>query len=140
MEAWFGRRIDVEIEVCAGGFLKRKPGGGLDYISPLPAPFAYGSVVGEEGGDGDPLDAIVLGWPGRAGERVEVGVVGVVRFIDRGLRDDKLVTHPLGVIGPAERRRVERFFVWYPTFRRWLDRFRGRGRTDVRVESVSWAG
>ena len=51
--------VDVVIEVPRD-FLKRGTTGHVDFVSPLPCPFNYGSVpiVGLEG---DLLDALVLG-------------------------------------------------------------------------------
>ena len=53
--------VEVVIEVPRGSFLKRGSTGRVDFISPLPCPFNYGSVPGYIGLDGDLLDALVLG-------------------------------------------------------------------------------
>jgi inorganic pyrophosphatase len=45
----------------------------------------------EDGGDGDPLDVIVLGPALPRGAIVAVELVGVLRMLDRGERDDKLL-------------------------------------------------
>ncbi|MDH3832481.1 MAG: hypothetical protein OEU48_12475, partial [Gammaproteobacteria bacterium] len=45
-------RLDVIIEIPRGSFLKRGSSGELDFISPLPCPYNYGSVenyIGLEG-------------------------------------------------------------------------------------------
>lgn len=86
--------MQVRIEAPRGSFVKRRADGRVDYVSPVPVPFNYGSVPGTVGGDGDPLDAIVLGPPLPRGEVVEVEVHGLVRFWDGGRRDDKLVCAP----------------------------------------------
>lgn len=36
--------LDVIIEVPRFSFLKRGPGGHVDFVSPLPCPFNYGAV------------------------------------------------------------------------------------------------
>jgi inorganic pyrophosphatase len=36
--------VEVVIEVPRGSFLKRRSTGHIDFISPLPCPFNYGSV------------------------------------------------------------------------------------------------
>jgi inorganic pyrophosphatase len=51
----------VVIEVPRGSFLKRGSTGHVDFISPLPCPFNYGSVPIYLGLEGDLLDALVLG-------------------------------------------------------------------------------
>ena len=44
--------VEVVIEVPRGSFLKRGSTGRVDFISPLPCPFNYGSVPGYIGLDG----------------------------------------------------------------------------------------
>jgi inorganic pyrophosphatase len=66
--------LDVVIEVPRGSFLKRGSTGRLDFVSPLPCPYNYGSVPQYLGLEGDLLDALVLGPPlaarhARPGER-----------------------------------------------------------------------
>ncbi|HEY2817834.1 MAG TPA: inorganic diphosphatase, partial [Casimicrobiaceae bacterium] len=53
--------VDVVIEIARGSFLKRGSSGHIDFISPLPCPYNYGSVPTHIGLEGDLLDAIVLG-------------------------------------------------------------------------------
>ncbi len=53
--------VDVVIEVPKGSFLKRGSTGHIDFVSPLPCPFNYGSVPKYLGLEGDLLDAVVLG-------------------------------------------------------------------------------
>jgi len=65
-------------------------------ISYLGYPGNYGSIPGtalpkELGGDGDPLDVIVLGQAVPRGEVVDVRVIGVLKMLDGGEQDDKLV-------------------------------------------------
>ena len=53
--------VDVIIEIPRFSFLKRGSKGHIDFISPLPCPFNYGSVPTHLGMEGDLLDALVLG-------------------------------------------------------------------------------
>jgi len=53
--------LDVVVEVPRGSFLKRGSTGKVDFISPVPCPFNYGSVPQYLGREGDLLDAVVLG-------------------------------------------------------------------------------
>ncbi|MCA8942766.1 MAG: inorganic diphosphatase [Planctomycetes bacterium] len=48
-------------------------------------------LAAEEGGDGDPLDVIVLGEPLPRGTVIPVRLVAVLRLLDGGETDDKLV-------------------------------------------------
>lgn len=45
----------------------------------------------ELGGDGDPLDVIVLGPPAERGTVVQAKLIGVLKLLDGGEQDDKLV-------------------------------------------------
>ena len=83
--------VEVIIEIPRGGFLKRGSTGELDFISPFPCPFNYGSIPAFIGLDGDLLDAVVLGPRLPRGTTVKVNAWGAIRMIDRGLYDDKLI-------------------------------------------------
>lgn len=104
--------VEVVIEVPRGSFLKRSSGGAIDFVSPFPCPFNYGSVPAYLGLEGDLLDALVLGGRLSRGTRVRVKVWGAVTLIDRGLADDKLVcsVYPPS---PAQLAWVLRFFRFY---------------------------
>jgi inorganic pyrophosphatase len=119
----------VVIEVPRWSFLKRGSTGNLDFVSPLPCPYNYGSVPGYLGLEGDLLDAVVLGPRLRAGSRVVVYAYGAVGLADRGLYDDKLICarEPLT---PWQRALVILFFRFYGRCKRLLNGLRGRsGRT-----------
>ena len=95
-------------------------------MSPLPCPFNYGSVPGLVGGDGDPLDAVLLGGGLPRGSRARAVVVDVVWFTDEGAIDDKLVCVPVGVADPG-RAVVRWFFTVYAVAKRARALLRGRG-------------
>lgn len=137
-------RVHALIEVPKGGFVKRElhlegePGrlswllgpGRVDYISPLPCPFNYGCAPELPALDGDPADVVVLGPRRPSGSRVDLPVLGVVRFWDAGRPDDKLVASD-GPITPSQRRGVETFFRLYAFARAALNLARGlSGRTE----------
>ena len=113
--------VQVVIEVPRGAFVKRDAEGRIDLVSPIPAPFNYGRVTGVLGGDGEPQDAIVLGPRLPRGHTVRLRVHGVVRFIDRGERDDKWVC---GTEPPSrlQLRAVVGFFHVYARVKRIRDR------------------
>ena len=85
---------DIVVEVVRGSFVKRRADGTVDYVSPIPAPFHYGSVPGTTAADGDPEDVVLLGPPRRRGDRLRARVWGVVHLLDDGRADDKLVCSP----------------------------------------------
>jgi inorganic pyrophosphatase len=119
------QRLEVVIEIPKWGFVKRGSLGAVDFVSPFPCPFNYGSVPEFVGLEGDLLDALVLGPRLARGSRVEVAARGSVGLSDRGMYDDKLVCSG-EVLGPGERERVLRFFRLYGRCKRLLNLLRGR--------------
>jgi len=70
------------------------------HVKYLGYPCNYGMVPGtrlgkELGGDGDPLDVLVLGPALPRGTVTPVQVLGVIRLVDAGEKDDKLVAVPV---------------------------------------------
>jgi inorganic pyrophosphatase len=117
--------VEVVIEIPRGSFLKRGSTGHVDFISPLPCPFNYGSVPSHLGLEGDLLDAVVLGPRLRLGARRRVKAWGAVILTDRGMSDDKLICsdRPLD---PSARHQVLRFFHFYATCKGLLNFWRRR--------------
>lgn len=117
--------VEVLIEVPRGSFLKRGSTGHVDFVSPLPCPFNYGSVPQYVGLEGDLLDAVVLGPRLPFGTRTRVRAWGAVVLTDRGMTDDKLICsrQPLS---PRERQRVLRFFRFYAKCKGLLNLLRQR--------------
>jgi len=124
------------IEVPRGSFVKRElhGGGRVEFVSPVPCPFNYGYVPGLAGLDGDPADAIELGRRLPLGSEVERPVVGVIRFLDAGRRDDKLLLHT-GRPGRRIRLGLRAFFRVYAVARRALNRVQG-ARGVTRFEGI----
>ena len=117
--------VEVVIEIPRWSFLKWGSGGRLDFISPVPCPFNYGSVPNRLGLEGDLLDAVVLGPRLARRTRVRVHVLGAVGLSDRGLYDDKLIcaTAPLR---RSTRVAILAFFWTYGIAKRLLNLIRGR--------------
>jgi inorganic pyrophosphatase len=115
---------EVVVEVPRFSHVKRRDDGAIDFVSPLPCPFNYGSVPGTRSGDGDRIDALLLGPRPPRGARALRKVVGVVRFVDAGALDPKWVCaeHPLG---PRDRVALELFFRVYAIAKGALNRARG---------------
>jgi len=112
-------QLSAEIESPRGSFTKVRSDGRVDFVSPIPVPYNYGFVPGRTGGDGDPLDAIVLGPRLERGQRTHATVLGLVGFVDGGAVDDKVVlgTAPLEL---RWRLSLRGFFVAYTRFKRAL--------------------
>ncbi len=122
--------VEVVIEVPRGSFLKRGSTGHIDFVSPLPCPFNYGSVPAYVGMEGDLLDALVLGPRLPAGTRLRVPAWGAVILTDRGMTDDKLVCSDRPV-SETQRRQILRFFRFYAKCKALLNAWRRRpGRND----------
>jgi inorganic pyrophosphatase len=117
--------LDVVIEIPRGSFLKRGSTGRVDFISPLPCPFNYGSVPAYLGLEGDLLDALVLGPRLSLGTQLRVRAWGAVTLTDRGMTDDKLICSDRAV-NAAERRAVLRFFHFYARCKGLLNAWRRR--------------
>src|SRR6476661_4942990 len=117
--------LDVVIEVPKGSFLKRGSTGRIDFVSPLPCPYNYGSVPQLLGLEGDLLDAVVLGPRLPAGTRVRVRAWGAVTLTDRDMVDDKLICADRAPT-ERERRRVLTFFRFYARCKALLNLWRGR--------------
>lgn len=119
------RSVEVLIEIPRGGLIKPRADGGIDYVSVIPCPFNYGCVPAMDSGDGDPLDAVLLGPTRRRGHREQVPIWGIVRFLDAGETDDKLIC---GATRPTTGQRllVSRFFSVYARAKGALNALRRR--------------
>jgi inorganic pyrophosphatase len=117
--------VEVVIEIPRGSFLKRGSTGHIDFVSPFPCPFNYGSVPQLLGLEGDLLDAVVLGPRLRAGTRLKVPAWGAVILADRGMTDDKLICSH-SPVSEIERQRVLRFFRFYARCKALLNLWRRR--------------
>jgi inorganic pyrophosphatase len=118
-------KLEVIVEIPRGSFLKRGSSGHLDFISPFPCPFNYGSVEKYVGLDGDLLDAVVLGPRLQRGAKVIVQALGAVRLIDRGMHDDKIICSNRP-ISAHQRFFILLFFNIYALCKGVLNFFRGR--------------
>ena len=117
--------VEVIIEIPRGSFLKRGSTGELDFISPFPCPFNYGSIPAFIGLDGDLLDAVVLGPRLPGGTTVKVNAWGAIRMLDRGLYDDKLICSH-SPIPPCKQGLILLFFMIYARAKSLLNLTRGR--------------
>ncbi len=140
--------INVVVEIPAGTVAKwevTKPGGKLAWefkdgkpreVRYLGYPGNYGMLPRtllskESGGDGDPLDAIVLGAAIARGAVVRAKVIGLLKLLDGGEQDDKVLAvldgSPLAEVNtPEEMDRA------YPgvldIVRTWFESYKGPGQ------------
>jgi inorganic pyrophosphatase len=125
------RDVRFRVEVPRGSFVKRRPDGTIDFASPLPCPYNYGSIVGTTAPDGDPLDALVLGPRLSHGTEISTRVWALFGFTDAGTVDLKVVCGPQPLT-ELQRRGIERFFARYALLKRIVHRVRGnRGVTEA---------
>ena len=131
-----GGHVEVLVEAPKWSFIKPDTEGGIDLVSPIPCPYNYGCLPGTISGDGDPIDALILGSSLPRGHRARVEVRAVVHFVDNGDLDPKLVcsTAPLTAFDFA---RLTIFFESYARLKGVVWTLRGdvRGRTFLdRIE------
>ena len=123
----------LAVEIPAGGFTKYEINDdGLVFVDrfqsmPVAYPANYGSMPRTLAGDGDPLDALVLTRePLHPGVLVRFRPVGVLRMVDNGEQDEKIIGVPTDRVDPTyagirdlsdlplvERQRIEAFFRVY---------------------------
>ncbi|WP_303746705.1 inorganic diphosphatase [Stenotrophomonas pigmentata] len=123
----------LAVEIPAGGVIKYELGehGELRvdrFLSmPVAYPANYGSMPQTLAGDGDPLDALVLTrFPIQPGAIVRFRPLGVLRMVDKGEADEKIVGVPVDAVDPTyakvqtlqdlpvmEVQRIEAFFRTY---------------------------
>jgi inorganic pyrophosphatase len=117
--------LEVLIEIPRGSFVKRGSTGQVDFVSPLPCPFNYGSVPQYVGLEGDLLDAVILGPRLPAGSQVRMKAWGAITLRDRGMIDDKLICSHVP-LQPSQRRKLLRFFSFYAICKGMLNFLRRR--------------
>lgn len=110
--------------------------GGVRIVSYLGYPANYGivprAVLGKElGGDGDPLDVLVLGPALPRGAVVEVKVLGLIQLVDGGEKDDKvLAVQKDGPLGDADD--LDELDAEFPgvtaILKTWFENYKGPGK------------
>ena len=125
------RSLQITIDTPKMSFVKYKDDGSVDYISPFPCPFNYGSAPNTISGDGDREDAIYLGKKIQKGHSVTVNVWGVVNFIDKGENDPKYICseEPPTLFNRAV---IRGFFLLFAVMKRGFNRIkRKKGKTEL---------
>ncbi|GAA5543412.1 MULTISPECIES: inorganic diphosphatase [Brucella] len=129
-----GKEFFTAIEIPQGSFTKYEIDDKTGHIvvdryqsMPVIYPANYGSITSTLAGDGDPLDALVYTRePIVPGAIIKVRPIGVLKMIDGGEKDDKIVAVPASDIDPTydnikevadlpkiEQQRLEAFFRVY---------------------------
>lgn len=96
-------------EIPAGGMIKYETDAKTGFIvadrfqsMPVAYPANYGSLTQSLGGDGDPLDVIFYSRaPLQPGTLIKLRPIGVLKMIDGGEVDDKIVAVPTSKIDPT---------------------------------------
>ena len=91
-----GTAAKWEVDKGSGQLIWEMREGQPRVIQYLPYPVNYGFIPStfsdpETGGDGDPLDVLVLGEALPRGALVSVRLIGVIEMMDSGESDDKLI-------------------------------------------------
>jgi inorganic pyrophosphatase len=97
------------IEIPAGGMIKYETDAKTGFIfadrfqsMPVAYPANYGSLTQSLAGDGDPLDVIFYTRaPLQPGTLIKLRPIGVLKMIDGGEKDDKIVAVPTSKIDPT---------------------------------------
>ena len=126
--------VQVVIEIPAGSFTKYELDAKtghifVDRFQSMSVVYLtnYGSIPSTVGPDGDPLDALVITrQPIYPGALIRVRPIGIMKMIDGGDVDDKIVAVPISKLDPTydeiktiddlpaiERSRIEQFFAVY---------------------------
>lgn len=87
------------------------------------------------GGDGDPLDILILGPPITRGSLAECRVIGIIRMLDNGELDDKLIALPAK--GYLENiRTLKNLETDYPGMIEiltiWFENYKGKGQVEIK--------
>lgn len=92
-----GTNAKWEVDKNSGGMHWERKDGRSRVIQYLAYPANYGMIPrtilpSELGGDGDPLDVLLLGPRVERGSVIPARPIGVLRLVDEGERDDKILT------------------------------------------------
>ncbi len=139
-----GTNLKIEYNKADRKFEPDQVNGQDRIIEFLPYPGNYGfipSTLMDEarGGDGDPLDVLVIASSVPTGSLMEVELLGALKLRDQGELDTKLIALPLEkedrIIQPDD---FQDFLIRYDEVRRiieqWFTAYKGRGQ----VEMLGW--
>lgn len=141
-----GTNQKIEYQKSSGGFETDRRDGKIRHIDFLPYPGNYGFVPStvmspENGGDGDPVDVLLICESMPTGSLVEAIPIGALQLLDEGEMDTKVIAIPrdtaLQTLSPKDftdfsirydgaRHIIETWFLYYDglgtnTFKGWID-------------------
>ncbi|MEZ0168204.1 inorganic diphosphatase [Microvirga sp. TS319] len=101
--------LNMVVEIPAGSSIKYETDADTGFLfvdrfqsMPVAYPANYGSITRTKGEDGDALDVIVYTrQPVQGGALIRVRPIGVMKMIDGGEVDDKIVAVPVSKIDPT---------------------------------------
>lgn len=134
-----------EVEKSSGNLSIEQINGKDRKINYLAFPFNYGMIPQtflsyENGGDGDPLDVIVLGEALLRGHVVPCKIIGVVEMLDAGEQDDKLIAVSMDSHF-SELEDIHQLRTEYPGIEQiiylWFENYKGN---QVKLLNISDAG
>jgi inorganic pyrophosphatase len=105
------------------------------FFSPIPTPFNYGFVENTLGSDNMPLDVIVLGKRLKTDSKLDCGLIGKVKFIDDGRKDDKYIAT---LDGTKHEQTIWFFFTFYALAKFFLGILQQGRLTKNRFAGVEW--
>jgi inorganic pyrophosphatase len=102
-------------------------------IEYAPYPSNYGMIPKtvlpkKKGGDGDPLDAIVLGEKKTMGTIIQVKVLGVLYMTDFGENDHKIICIPLNEVSSFNEKDLE---IMVKNISDWFLNYKGQGVVEI---------
>lgn len=141
--------VFAAIEIPAGGFTKYEIDEDTGHVvvdrfvrMPVAYPANYGSITRSLGGDDDPLDILVITrTPLHPGVIIEARPIAILKTVDGGEIDDKIVAVPVSKLDPTydeireiddlpalQKQQIEAFFRVYKQL-----------RSDKKIEIKGWA-
>lgn len=137
LEKWEVNKITGKVERDSSNGRPRT----IDYLG---YPGNYGMIPQtllskENGGDGDPLDILVLGSPVERGSVIKCKIAGVLRLLDKGEQDDKLIGIPIDS-DQFQADTIENLNGYYPgittIIETWFTNYKGPNK----MKSLGFAG
>lgn len=131
-----GTNAKWEVDKSDGSIAWEQRGSGYRVVKYLGYPANYGMVPStllpkELGGDGDPLDVLLLGPTQKRGSVVSARLIGVLTLLDGGEQDDKLVAVADGSVfeGVASIRELDAQFPGVTRILEiWMSNYKGPGK------------
>ena len=114
------------------------------FIEYLGYPGNYGMIPNtlmsrENGGDGDPVDILMLGPSQKLGSVVMVRPIGVLKLLDNGEKDDKIIAIPIETHW-SEVRDVSQLDSLYPGVKEIISTFFQNYKGPNEMELKKWNG